>query len=113
MPTLSPSFIIGAGPGVSNLYGRRPGRRIDSGVTRERPESGRLMAMKTLWTWTAAAGVAAALAFLALPPGPEAFTARIGQPAPEITGGPWINSQPLSMETLRGRVVAVEFWTFG
>jgi len=39
--------------------------------------------------------------------------ARIGQPAPEIAGGPWINSGPLSMETLRGRVVFVEFWTYG
>jgi hypothetical protein len=38
---------------------------------------------------------------------------RIGQPAPEITGGPWINSGPLSMEKLRGRVVFVEFWTYG
>ena len=38
---------------------------------------------------------------------------RIGQPAPEITGGPWINSAPLSMATLRGRVVYVEFWTYG
>ena len=38
---------------------------------------------------------------------------RVGQPAPEITGGPWINSGPLSMEKLRGRVVLVEFWTFG
>ena len=71
------------------------------------------MAMKRLWTWTAVAGLVAALAFLAMPPGPEAFTARIGQLAPEITGGPWINSEPLSMEKLRGRVVAVEFWTFG
>jgi hypothetical protein len=83
------------------------------------------MAMKRFWTWmplrtrmplgtwTAAVGLVAVLAFLALPPGPEAFTARVGQPAPEITGGPWINSEPLSMEKLRGRVVAVEFWTFG
>ncbi len=39
--------------------------------------------------------------------------ARIGQPAPEITGAPWINSEPLSMEKLRGRVVYVEFWTYG
>ena len=69
-------------------------------------------AMKRFWTWMAGAGLAAALLFLAAP-GPEAFTARVGQPAPEITGGPWINSQPLSMEKLRGRVVAVEFWTFG
>jgi hypothetical protein len=37
----------------------------------------------------------------------------IGQPAPEITGGPWINSPPLSLAGLRGRVVLVEFWTYG
>jgi hypothetical protein len=37
----------------------------------------------------------------------------VGQPAPEITGGPWINSQPLSLAGLRGRVVLVEFWTYG
>ncbi|HKZ08551.1 MAG TPA: hypothetical protein VJU81_23995 [Methylomirabilota bacterium] len=38
---------------------------------------------------------------------------RVGQPAPEITGGPWINSEPLSLAALRGRVVLVEFWTYG
>ncbi|HKW91452.1 MAG TPA: hypothetical protein VJX92_06095 [Methylomirabilota bacterium] len=38
---------------------------------------------------------------------------RVGQPAPEITGGPWINSEPLSLGGLRGRVVFVEFWTYG
>ncbi len=38
---------------------------------------------------------------------------RIGQPAPDISGGPWINSEPLTMEKLRGRVVYVEFWTYG
>jgi len=72
--------------------------------------------MKGSSTWLAmlaAAGVATAVVFLAVLPGPEAFTARVGQPAPEITGGPWINSEPLNMEKLRGRVVAVEFWTFG
>ena len=36
-----------------------------------------------------------------------------GQIVPEITGGPWINSQPLTMSGLRGRVVLVEFWTYG
>jgi len=55
----------------------------------------------------------AALAVLSAPPGGQAVTARLGQPAPEIIGGPWINSEPLTMEKLRGRVVAVEFWTFG
>jgi hypothetical protein len=37
----------------------------------------------------------------------------IGQPAPDIAGAPWINSAPLTLSTLRGQVVLVEFWTFG
>jgi hypothetical protein len=36
-----------------------------------------------------------------------------GRPAPELAPGAWINSQPLTMHTLRGRVVVVDFWTFG
>ncbi len=38
---------------------------------------------------------------------------RIGQPAPDLAGSPWINSPPLTIEALRGRVVLVEFWTYG
>jgi len=35
-------------------------------------------------------------------------------PAPELTGiEAWINSDPLTMEALDGKVVLVEFWTFG
>jgi len=58
--------------------------------------------------------VFAALALVAFaatagaPPG-----ARVGQPAPEIAGGPWINSEALTLEKLRGRVLLVEFWTYG
>ena len=33
--------------------------------------------------------------------------------APEIISSTWINSEPLKMEDLRGKVVMVEFWTFG
>jgi thiol-disulfide isomerase/thioredoxin len=33
--------------------------------------------------------------------------------APEFAGGVWINSDPLTLKSLRGRVVLVEFWTFG
>jgi thiol-disulfide isomerase/thioredoxin len=33
--------------------------------------------------------------------------------APEIISPTWINSEPLKMEDLRGKVVMVEFWTFG
>jgi thiol-disulfide isomerase/thioredoxin len=32
--------------------------------------------------------------------------------APEISSGEWINSEPLTLQTLRGRVVLIEFWTF-
>jgi hypothetical protein len=39
--------------------------------------------------------------------------AEVGTAAPEIAGGPWINSAPLTMAGLRGRVVLVEFWTYG
>jgi len=38
---------------------------------------------------------------------------RVGQRAPDIAGGPWINSEPLSLAALQGRVVLVAFWTYG
>jgi hypothetical protein len=38
---------------------------------------------------------------------------RLGAPAPEVAGERWINSEPLTTPGLRGRVVLVEFWTFG
>jgi hypothetical protein len=72
-----------------------------------------VVVMKAASRWLAMAGLASVVVLLALSPGSEAFSTRVGQPAPEITGGPWINSEPLSMEKLRGRVVAVEFWTYG
>jgi thiol-disulfide isomerase/thioredoxin len=34
-------------------------------------------------------------------------------PAPDIKGAPWFNSEPLSLEQLKGKVVLVEFWTYG
>jgi thiol-disulfide isomerase/thioredoxin len=32
--------------------------------------------------------------------------------APEISSGTWINSEPLTLQSLRGRVVVVDLWTF-
>ncbi len=35
-------------------------------------------------------------------------------PAPDFTNEVWLNTEaPLTLETLRGKVVLVEFWTFG
>ena len=33
--------------------------------------------------------------------------------APELAPGTWINSEALTLKDLRGRVVLIEFWTFG
>lgn len=33
--------------------------------------------------------------------------------APELASGNWINSEPLTLKSLRGRVVVIDFWTFG
>jgi hypothetical protein len=34
-------------------------------------------------------------------------------PAPELHNEVWLNSEPVSLADLRGKVVMVEFWTFG
>jgi thiol-disulfide isomerase/thioredoxin len=39
--------------------------------------------------------------------------ARNAQRAPALAEGTWINSDPLMIEDLRGRVVLVDFWTYG
>ncbi len=44
----------------------------------------------------------------------DAFIAAARAPrAPALSQGTWINSEPLKLEALRGRVVVVDFWTFG
>jgi len=37
----------------------------------------------------------------------------IGRPAPEIHNKVWINSPALKMADLRGKVVLLQFWTYG
>jgi thiol-disulfide isomerase/thioredoxin len=45
---------------------------------------------------------------------PSLATAEPRITAPEIAGpGPWFNSAPLTLAQMKGRVVLVEFWTFG
>jgi len=35
------------------------------------------------------------------------------RPAPELADTTWINSAPLKLKELRGKVVLLEFWTYG
>jgi hypothetical protein len=53
---------------------------------------------------------------------PKAASAQGAQPvvldvpAPELVGGPWLNTSgnaPLRLANRRGKVTIVEFWTFG
>jgi hypothetical protein len=37
----------------------------------------------------------------------------IGKGAPDVAGENWLNSKPLTIAGLRGRVVLLEFWTYG
>ena len=39
--------------------------------------------------------------------------AGVGMKAPDITNETWLNSAPLRLGDLKGKVVMVEFWTFG
>jgi thiol-disulfide isomerase/thioredoxin len=64
---------------------------------------------------------AVAAVVLSLPPmAPEAAAASLfgstgmtGKPAPAFTGiDTWINSPPLKIDELRGKVVLVDFWTY-
>lgn len=70
----------------------------------------------SVWrTGVAALALVAALAWLAGGPGlVGGEPVRVGAVAPEFLGeGPWIGGKPLTMASLRGRVVLLEFWTLG
>jgi hypothetical protein len=72
--------------------------------------------------WLAATAVAAGVAAWVVSGGGRAGypraerVARASAPhgsAPEIRAARWINTAPLAPGSLRGKVVAVEFWTYG
>ncbi|MCI0407575.1 MAG: hypothetical protein L0191_03260 [Acidobacteria bacterium] len=58
------------------------------------------------WIFLTLLGVALALPLWA-------GAAMIGTPAPELTNEVWINSRPLRLADLRGKVILLEFWTHG
>src|SRR5438094_23499 len=63
------------------------------------------------WLYALAVSVLAAMAGLrgGLRASPDAAGGR----APEVTGVAWLNSPPQTLAGLAGKVVLVEFWTFG
>jgi hypothetical protein len=65
------------------------------------------------WRRVCGRWLALGLALLATVASASAQVPRTGSGAPEVAGGPWVNSGPLTMAGLRGRVVLVEFWTYG
>ena len=61
----------------------------------------------------ASAFAAAGALSYAAPPAGNASAAEAPRPAPEFQGiDTWLNSKPLALDQLRGKVVLVDFWTY-
>lgn len=62
---------------------------------------------------TTLAKLAAACLLAAAASGVSAGALKFGTAAPEFTGiEKWLNSEPLTMQQLKGKVVLVDFWTY-
>ncbi len=70
---------------------------------------------RTVFVWLLAAmlwGLWVIVFTMVMNPSKEAL-AFVGMKAPEVTSPAWFNAEPQSLSDLRGKVVLVEFWTFG
>ncbi len=52
----------------------------------------------------------ATLALLIVPSQARSASDHVGKPAIEINAGKWLNTQPLKLSSMKGKVVVVEFW---
>src|SRR5262249_8458212 len=100
-----------AGAAGERERSRRGGRRGDRGaVSRDHfPRVPTLMGHVGRRAAFLLAALLAALGFAAHARG----DLKLGAPAPEVAGERWINSGPLTTRGVQGRVVLVEFWTYG
>lgn len=72
--------------------------------------------MKRLWTFLLLGLTACAVASTSSPQSPTRESSSLPDlgPAPEFVNDVWLNTDgPLRLADLRGKVVAVEMWTFG
>ncbi len=67
--------------------------------------------IRTSTAWLVGLAAVMGCAGIMISRGLEAATE--GTKAPEFVSATWLNSPPLRLAKLRGRVVLVEFWTFG
>jgi len=71
--------------------------------------------MRRLQTKARAFAVALLMAFAVLAAAGNAVASLVGKQAPEFTNDTWINTDgvTLRLKDLRGKVVLIEFWTYG
>lgn len=109
------AYAAGAGgPMLAVAYG---GQRLAAWLRRWSGAAARLrQAVGVLVIVLAAASLAdvsSALVAALGAPADRATQQVVGQPAPELPGGrAWLNSPPLQLQALRGRVVLIDFWTW-
>lgn len=69
--------------------------------------------MRRFQTKMRAFAVALLVGFAILAASGNVAASLVGKQAPEFTNDTWINSEPLRLKDLRGKVVLIEFWTYG
>ena len=54
----------------------------------------------------------AAAAYASLPASAQDPNTMVGKPAPKLQVANWMNSKPLTLSALKGKVVVLDFWAF-